>query len=164
MIERQPVQRPVGHVGRVRIPVTGEPSPFRFSLIGLHPDQPIDQVRYLAAPSTVSFNDHQRTVSRNVDRSLSAVLEPSRRPVAECPALMDRHKNPVRKEISPAEAGVLPRDVVGVDDYRSWDSLGDAFRQRGLSAVAAPVYCQDNRTSSHDLAPSAPNYGVDDCA
>ena len=74
-VERRPAQGPVGHVECIRVPVAGEVAPLGLFLVGLHPDQGIDQMRHLPALRAVSFDDQQWAASRNA-------IDPSR----QCPA------------------------------------------------------------------------------
>jgi hypothetical protein len=139
----------------------GGGAPSCLPLVGLHPDQGVDQVRYLPAPGAVSFDDQQRAAGRDLDGSFPAVLVPPRRPVTDRLTVVHGHQDPVNQQIGPAEAGVRPGDVVGVDDNRSGDQLADPGRQRGLAVVAAPVYGQHGRTAQ--VRPP-PGHRVDDRA
>jgi len=62
----------------VRLSNAGKHPPFGLALVGLHPDQGVDQVRHLPASGVVPFDDQQRAVSRNLDGSFPVVLGPSR--------------------------------------------------------------------------------------
>jgi hypothetical protein len=86
-------------------------APSGLPLVGLHPDQGVDQVRCLPPPGTIPLDDQQRAAGRNLDRSLPAVLVPSRRPVTDRLAVVHRDKDPVNQQVGPAEAGMLPGDV-----------------------------------------------------
>jgi hypothetical protein len=146
----------------VRLPDAGEHPPFSLALVGLDPNQSVDQVRGLPPPGTVPFDDQQRAARRNLDRAVPAVLGPSRRAVADGPALVHRLQDPGDEQVGPAEARVPPRDVVGVNDSRSGDSAADPRGQCGLAGVAAPVYCQDDRTAGRNVAASSPDHRVNE--
>jgi hypothetical protein len=64
-----------------------------------------------------------RAAGRDLERSFPAVLVPSRRPVPDRLAVVRGHQDPVNQQAGPAEAGVFPGDVIGVDDSRSGDQL-----------------------------------------
>jgi hypothetical protein len=74
LVERGPTNGPVGQVGRGAIGRPGGSAPSCLPLVGLHPDQSVDQVRYLPAPGTVPFDDQQRAAGRDLDRSFPAAL------------------------------------------------------------------------------------------
>jgi hypothetical protein len=147
-----------------RLSDAGQRPPFCLALVGLHPDQGVDHVRRLAAPGAVPFDDQQRAVGGNLDRSFSAVPGPSRRAVADRPALVNGDQDPFNEQVGPAEAGMRPGDVVGVDHRRSGNRLADPCRQRGLAAVTAPVYCHGDRTAPDGPALSGPGERLDDRA
>ena len=158
---------PTGLLARSAAGAIGRPggsSPSCLPLVGLHPDQSVDQVRYFPAPGAVPFDDQQRAAGRDLDRSFPAVLVPSRRPVTNRPAVMQGHQDPVNQQVGPAEAGMLPGDVVGVDDSRSGDQPADPGRQRGLAAVAAPVHGQHSRTAGTALVRPPPGHRIDNRA
>jgi hypothetical protein len=48
-------------------------------------------------------------------------------------------------------------------DYRSWDGPDEPCRQRGLAAVAAPVYSHDDRTASYGLTPYTMGERFENC-
>src|ERR1039457_1862593 len=123
LVERRPVNGPVGQVGRRAIGRPGGGAPSCLPLVGLHPDQRVDQVRHIPAPGAVPFDDQQRAAGRDLERSFPAVLVPSRRPVPDRLAVVRGHQDPVNQQAGPAEAGVFPGDVIGVDDSRSGDQL-----------------------------------------
>jgi hypothetical protein len=106
-----PRQRPC-RPGRPRADCRpGDGAPSGLPLVGLHPDQGVDRVRCLPPPGTIPLDDQQRAAGRNLDRSLPAVLVPSRRPVTDRLAVVHRDKDPVNQQVGPAEAGMLPGDV-----------------------------------------------------
>jgi hypothetical protein len=116
VVERRPVNGPVGQVGGRAIGRPGGSASTCLPLVGLHPDQGVDQVRYLPAPGTVSFDDQQWAAGRDLDGSFPAVLVPPGRPVTDRLTVVHGHQDPVNQQVGPAEAGVCPGDVVGVDD------------------------------------------------
>ena len=126
-------------------------------LVGLHPDQGVDQVPDLPPPGPVTLDDQQRAAGGNVDGSLPAVLGPSRRPKTDPPTLAHRRQDPVHQQIRPAEARMLPRNVIGVHDSRAGHRRADPRRQRRLARIAAPVHCQNDRPARHDPARATPD-------
>jgi len=60
VIGKRSLRGQVCPIDRARISVAGEPSLFGLPLVGLHPDQAVDQMRYLPASGTVPFDDQQR--------------------------------------------------------------------------------------------------------
>jgi len=113
---RRPIGGTVGNIHRVGLFRAGEAPPLGLSLVGLHPNQGVEQMRRLSAPRTVPFDDQQRAASRKLDMSYPAVLGPARRAEADRPALVHGHEDPFDEQVGPAEARVLPRDVVSVND------------------------------------------------
>ena len=104
LVERTPIDGHVGQVGRRRICCPGDGAPSGLPLVGLHPDQGVDQVRCLPPPGAIPFDDQQRAVDRNLDRSLPAVLVPSRRPVTDRLAVAHRDKDSVDQQVGPARS------------------------------------------------------------
>jgi hypothetical protein len=92
------------------------------------------------------------------------VLGPPRRAVADRPALVHGLEDSFDEQVGPAETGVLPRDVVGVNDSRSGDNPADPRRQRRLASVTASVYGQDDRAAGRGIARFAPGHRLDECA
>jgi hypothetical protein len=131
-----------GRIGR-----PGGGAPCGLPLVGLDPDQRVDQVCYLYPPGTVTCDDQQRAAGWIIDGSLPAMLVPSRRPVADRPALVDRYQDPVNQQVGPAEAGMLSGNVVSVDDDSSRHHVVDPRRHRGLAVVAASIHGQHGRTA-----------------
>ena len=86
-----------------RLSDAGKHPPFALALIGLHPDQEVDQARHRSATGAVPLNDQQRAVSRNLEGSFPAVLDPPRRPVADRPALVHGLQDSSYEQVVPAE-------------------------------------------------------------
>jgi hypothetical protein len=164
IVERRPIDGPVGQVGRGTISRPGRRAPSGLPLVGLHPDKSVDQVRYLPAPGAVPFNDQQRAAGRDLDRSFPAVLIPVRGPVTDRPTVVHGYQDPVNQQVRPAKAGMLPGDVVRVDDNGSGDQLADPGGQRGFAVVAAPVHGQHGRPGRTTPVWSPPGRRVDDRA
>jgi len=152
LVERRPAGGHVGEVHRVRLSCAGEAPPSGLALVGLHPDQGVDQVRHLLAPGTVPFDDQQRAARGNLDGSFPAVLGPSRRAVADRPALADRLQDSLDEQVGPAEAGVLPGDVVGVNDSRSGDSPADPRNAIALRSPSGTVVVHSDRQPDRSAA------------
>jgi len=57
LVERSSINGLVDQVGRGRSGCPGGGTPCRLPLVGLDPDQCVDQVRYFPPPGTVAFDD-----------------------------------------------------------------------------------------------------------
>jgi hypothetical protein len=161
VVRRRPVRGPVGPVDRVRLRRTGPSPPCHLPFVGLHPDQRVDQLPDLPPPGPVALNHQQRAPSRDVDGSLPPVLGPPRRPKTDPPALTHRRQDPVRQQIRPTKARMLPRNVIRMHDSRPGNRPADPRRQRGLARVAPPIHRQNDRTAGHDPARPTPDKRLD---
>jgi hypothetical protein len=96
--------------------------------------------------------------------TLATVPGPARRAKTHQFAAVKRHQDPINEQVGPAEAGVPPRNVIGVHHGRVCNGILQACRQGGLPAGAAPIYRQYDTLS---LAPGSspatkPEQGLND--
>jgi hypothetical protein len=129
------------------LPYPGEVAALGFPLVGLDPDRHVDKVRAFPPGRADAFDDQQRAVSRDLDRTLTLALVPPGRAVGHRPPGTRRDEDAADQQVGPAEPGVPPGDVVGMHDGRSRHDILQPRRQRGLAAGTAPVHGQDHRTT-----------------
>jgi hypothetical protein len=77
----------------VRLSDAGQHPRFGLALIGLHPDQGVEQVSHFLSPGTVPLDDQERAARRDLDRSFPAAPGPARRAAADRPALVQGHQD-----------------------------------------------------------------------
>lgn len=117
---------PAANARRGRLPGANTRGVASFDIAAVGPDVHggIHEVPQSGPARSDAFDDHQNRSMGDSYRAHTAVHVPSRRPVGNWLALVQRLQDAADQEIGPAEAGMGPRDVIGVDHANCRGLLG----------------------------------------
>ena len=140
-----PVLQRHGRVKSLLDDVTAHPKASSLVNVGLDPDHNINQIGQLSAGSAHPLNDHRRGPGGDIDMAGAAVRLPGRRLVVHLPPGVQRPKDAVEHQVVPANAGMRPRNVIGMHDRGRGHHPAQATGQGRLAAAPSAIDRDDPR-------------------